>query len=587
MSERVSERERDEDKRTPSLSLSLSSERFPSKKKNRERERERERAFDFLRVSLSVSLTLFRCFGLFAYLCLRMHCAELTTLADDIVGAVRDCPRQPVPLPVLCSLVQGSGGEHGRGTSADLKARCERILGDLSAKYHDKHGVKIVDVHSFFFRKRRRSVLDFCTYVQLARLDGFAVEGEGSATTLRCAKRDSSQLGGRTHEPLIGSAVEEGRDSDAGVISRAAALAWINGALREYGPMMTSMIGRLYNETFHKAFSTRPRKKKEILECGDDRAKTVGIARFVREHPKFFDVRHVKGNEYVVCAVRTDKPLAVENRCRRSECRYRARNADRDQTTVFRGGDRVLTLGDGDLSFSSSISLASRISRPLVVATTFDSRADTMSKYGKERVTAHIDSIVRAGGEYLEGIDATRAHPRTFRSRGIESDSPLFDFIVWNFPHVGDTVDDVWNSIHENRILCRKGMISAASLLAEDGELLLTVLDRFPYSAWRLEELCPPSMRHIDSVPFSFSTFKNYRHVATAAQRADVDTRYDQETATTYVFRKKWRTKDGVPVKHAEEVPAAEGADMNTVKPSPRGERPNKKKRKKNPGIIH
>ena len=88
----------------------------------------------------------------------------------------------------------------------------------------------------------------------------------------------------------------------------------------------------------------------------------------------------------------------------------------------------VLTVGDGDLSFSAAV--ASWLGGDCVVATTFESRESVLASY-PDTAPRILDALRRANATILHGVDAsdlaTTLVPKLHRTT-------QFDFIVFNFP---------------------------------------------------------------------------------------------------------------------------------------------------------
>ena len=68
---------------------------------------------------------------------------------------------------------------------------------------------------------------------------------------------------------------------------------------------------------------------------------------------------------------------------------------------------------------------------------------------------------------------------------------------------------------------------------------LISTLDRFPYSAWKINELIPQSLTYVGKIRFNLEGYRHYKHVATAEEKATYDTRYHMEDAFTHIIRKK------------------------------------------------
>ena len=107
----------------------------------------------------------------------------------------------------------------------------------------------------------------------------------------------------------------------------------------------------------------------------------------------------------------------------------------------------ILIVGDGDFSFT--LSLATIIGGSRIITTSYDSKAEVLSKYPTARST--LASLISLGVQVYYSVDATRLRDEEF----IEM-SPLFHRVIFNFPHIGGAADeDVQaNQVGHRRLLC-------------------------------------------------------------------------------------------------------------------------------------
>ena len=95
------------------------------------------------------------------------------------------------------------------------------------------------------------------------------------------------------------------------------------------------------------------------------------------------------------------------------------KNSDRKEPLMEKGalygpGMRVLTVGDGDLSFSLAVARM-RVDR--LVATTHLSRAELDAAYGSKKMASIIAELDQLGAEVFHSVDATRLNERSCDSR--------------------------------------------------------------------------------------------------------------------------------------------------------------------------
>jgi len=131
---------------------------------------------------------------------------------------------------------------------------------------------------------------------------------------------------------------------------------------------------------------------------------------------------------------------------------------DKKQSVVglYAKGDRILTVGDGDLTFS--LSLAKRLKKVKLIATTHETRASLEKAYGKDAMKATLDELAVCGEDVLvlHGVDAAKLKESLMDAAAVAAKSSNkrdvlervekcidegFDKIVWNFPCVSREED--------------------------------------------------------------------------------------------------------------------------------------------------
>ena len=126
-------------------------------------------------------------------------------------------------------------------------------------------------------------------------------------------------------------------------------------------------------------------------------------------------------------------------------------------------GMRVLTVGDGDLSFSRSLA---RLLGPRLTATSYEPRETVLKVYpGVEEI---INAIETLGCQILFGVDATKLHEQFKGAK--------FDTIVWNFPcqAVAKGQDGQNQEMEANKKLIAQFARSCLAVLGDRGTVHIT-----------------------------------------------------------------------------------------------------------------
>jgi|GEM_PF-282788 len=177
---------------------------------------------------------------------------------------------------------------------------------------------------------------------------------------------------------------------------------------------------------------------------------------------------------------------------------------------------RILTIGDGDLSFSHS--LAKHHPCKELVATVYDQEPVVREKYANHQF---IDALRQRGIPVYTGIDIQ--HPSQYQ-RVLAAHLRQFDVVIFQFPLI--TGEDAYNAFKHaqkrtsanllNRILLRHFLINCvADLLDPQGEqlCLISSKDVKPYIEWDIERslhLNTP-LHYLGKSPFNMEDFPEYQ----------------------------------------------------------------------------
>jgi 25S rRNA (uracil2634-N3)-methyltransferase len=179
---------------------------------------------------------------------------------------------------------------------------------------------------------------------------------------------------------------------------------------------------------------------------------------------------------------------------------------------LYADNDRILTIGDGDFSFSASLAAQIHI-RALkestkIVATSYESRESVFKTYPDS--PKMIESLTSSGALVFHDIDARNLPEHT----SLKSFRDYFDFIIWNFPCKGINRgrDGQVDEIEENKEMLRLFFLSCGCLLRpHSGEVHITHKTIEPFSWWNISEIAIScGWQHVASVVFDKYLYPGY-----------------------------------------------------------------------------
>ena len=225
----------------------------------------------------------------------------------------------------------------------------------------------------------------------------------------------------------------------------------------------------------------------------------------------------------------------------------------------YSAGLKTLLIGEGDFSFAAALAITFG-ECPSLCATAFDDEATLHNKYAA--AAENIEMVRSLGGQVILGVDATRLAAGQAASVAVRraAGKQGFDRIVFNFPHAGSGTKDQARNIAEHQALLRGffcSVTSTSSLLAEQGEVHVTVKRGEPYDSWNVVVLAKlAGLRVRNCVDFVPSRYPGYAHRRTIGD----DHAGDGEVTSgkTYAFIRPPTREE------AEEVKAVRGKVLQT-----------------------
>ncbi len=206
---------------------------------------------------------------------------------------------------------------------------------------------------------------------------------------------------------------------------------------------------------------------------------------------------------------------------------------------------RILTIGDGDLSFSAS--LWQNFKPAQLTTTVFDSQQILENKYQN-----HAIDLLKAdpSQQVLFSFDVT--NPKTWPETWAAGKNQQFDLVIFQFPLVPAFSDPQYfhnkgdTSINTiNRLLLRKYLIHCEEyFLDPQGEQLcyITSKDVRPYDEWNIESSLNQdlkSIQYLGSMPFDIEKFPGYK-----IRNVDRDKHVKDTQGITYVWSPKTDSKN-------------------------------------------
>ncbi|CAM0951900.1 unnamed protein product [Alopecurus aequalis] len=190
----------------------------------------------------------------------------------------------------------------------------------------------------------------------------------------------------------------------------------------------------------------------------------------------------------------------------------------------------ILTVGDGDFSFSLALATAFGSGKN-IVATSLDSYEELNSKYSD--AVSNVKELERMGTTVLHGIDVKEMNMHA------DLQLRLFDRIVFNFPHAGfNGREDKLDMIKSHQELVRGFFTTARGMVRRFfGEIHVTHKTKHPYSVWGIQQLASESsLTLLEEVAFQIQDYPGYNQKRGSSWRCDQD--FAIGDCSTFKFRR-------------------------------------------------
>jgi 25S rRNA (uracil2634-N3)-methyltransferase len=131
----------------------------------------------------------------------------------------------------------------------------------------------------------------------------------------------------------------------------------------------------------------------------------------------------------------------------------------------FHPSENILLIGEGDLSFSNSLTTHHTCKH--ITATVYESSpSELLEKY--PHIAENIKAIEEGGGVVRYGVDAMKMKPFTIQKFDKGRREGLMDRVFFNFPHVGGKTKDVNRQVRYNQGLSFSFLLRLPSKCPKD-----------------------------------------------------------------------------------------------------------------------
>ncbi|KAI5208531.1 hypothetical protein E4T39_01302 [Aureobasidium subglaciale] len=212
----------------------------------------------------------------------------------------------------------------------------------------------------------------------------------------------------------------------------------------------------------------------------------------------------------------------------------RQQQQNQDPIIPFDALDRILVIGDGDLSYSRS--LVDTHGCAALLATTYDSAAELAEKYPQAQ--ENKEAIEAEEQRVLHGVDATK-----LGQREVKKQAGGWERVIFNFPHVGGKSTDVNRQVRYNQgvemLVSFFGAVTP--LLAPHGTVIVTLFEGEPYTLWNIRDLGRHAGLEVQrSFRFQAEAYPGYAHARTLGNiEGGGGWKGEERLSRSYVFQIK------------------------------------------------
>ncbi|KAL7918946.1 hypothetical protein ACQKWADRAFT_215829 [Trichoderma austrokoningii] len=295
-------------------------------------------------------------------------------------------------------------------------------------------------------------------------------------------------------------------------------------------------------------------------------------------------LQHQKAPQRPAASSRAQQPRAAKDKGP-SKKKQQHRQQQHDEPVIpFAPGDRILLVGEADLSFAASIIQHHGCTN--VTATVFEKdHAELVEKY--PAVDTNIAVVNRRpdaeapptspspgaglsdeGGASVKEDAADYGSDEDSQAKPVSSNNnkliynvdatklpssiarTAHDRIIFNFPHVGGKSTDVNRQVRYNQELLvsffQRALASPAAPLARGGSIVVTLFESEPYTLWNIRDLGRHAGLQLErSFRFQAAAYPGYRHARTFGvvrnKRGEESAGWkgEERPARSYVFMRK------------------------------------------------